>query len=146
MLRNGLLGVWACLSLGFGFSSAAWAEQSKTENGVTVHYNAFNSATLTADVARQYQITRGGNQGVLTLSVKKADADKWLTAQVKGSAKNLLGQSMALSFKLIKEPPSIYYLAVFRFDDKDFLNFDVSVTPDGGSPITLQLTQQFYAE
>lgn len=124
------------------------AEQTKKVGEVSVHYNAFNSASLTPEIAKQYQISRSGNQGVLTMSVKTegTKSEKWLLANISGKARNLLGQSTDLTFKEIKEGIATYYITSFRFDDKDHLTFDLVVAPETGASIPVTFTQQFFME
>jgi len=138
---------WALLLLSV-FAVTAFAEQSKMQGEFTVHYNVFNSASLSAEVARVYGITRGGNQGVMTISVRKkmGSSDAAAKAKVSGGVQNLIGQKEKLAFKEINEAQAIYYIATFRFDDKDHMKFNVDVTPDGGDLINIALTHQLYVE
>lgn len=139
-----ILTVVAVLAAVLGTGSVA-AEQMKVFGEYEVHYNALNSSTLTPAVAKQYGLTRGGNQGLVNIAVRKRD-DKTGTAvaaKVSGSVKNLLSQRNDLSFKEIKETGAIYYIAIFRFDDKDTLTFELNVQPDGSStssPLTFNQT------
>ncbi len=134
--------------LGLLLMTQSFAEQSKTVGDYTVHYNVFNSASLTADIARMYGITRGGNQGVVNIAIRKQEGagDKASKAKVVGSVQNLVGQKDQLSFKEINEADAIYYIATFRFDDKDHMKFNIDVTPVGGSLVNIALTQQLYVE
>ncbi len=120
------------------------AEQKKVFGDYEVHYNALNSSTLTPEIAKQYGITRGGNQALVNIAVRKQDGKDGIAvpAKVSGKVKNLLSQSSTLSFKEIKESNAIYYIAVFRFDDKDTVTFDLTVQPEGGAsyPLTFNHT------
>jgi len=131
-------------------TTGAQAEQKKVFGDYEVHYNALNSSALTPEIAKQYGITRGGNQGLLNIAVRKSDgsaAGKPVTAKVGGQVRNLLSQTSALNFKEIKETGAIYYIAVFRFDDKDTVTFDVSVAPEGaGSTVPLVFSQQMWVQ
>ncbi len=135
--------LWAIV-IGLLLLPVCFAEQSKTQGDYTVHYNVFNSASLSADIARQYGITRGGNQGVVNIAVRNKDQAS--TAKVSGTAHNLVGQKNQLSFKEIREAQAVYYIATFRFDDKDHMKFAFTVVPDGGTAIDIALTQQLYVE
>ena len=64
-------------------------------------------------------------------------------ACVNGGGKNLIGQAKRLNFELIREGAAIYYISTFRFDDKEYLNFEVSVQCTGDSH-DLEWKQQFY--
>ncbi len=130
------------------FAAVSQAEQSKTVGDFSAHYSVFNSASLNVDVARQYGITRAGNQGVIMISVRRQrdNQNDAAAAQLSGSAHNLIGQKFDLTFKEIKESGAIYYVATFRFDDKDHLKFNVSVTPTNGDLITIDHLQQLFIE
>ncbi len=139
------------LALILSLSSAALtaAETSKRLGDYEVHYHAFNSSSLSAEVARQYQITRGANQGVLNIAVRSGAgmAAKGVKASISGKVKNLLGQAVSLNFREVREGDAIYYLAVFRFEDQDHLNFDLTVEPEGSnSSYPLQFMQQLYVQ
>lgn len=130
--------------------SSARAEQSLTQNGYEVHYNAFNSGFLLPEVAQANGLTRSKVMALLNVSVLKLNADGSktpVTAQVSGEAKNLIGQFKTIEFKKIDEGNAIYYLGSFRFSDEELLNFDLSVQPDPNqSPISVRFKQTFYED
>lgn len=125
------------------FSVAAVAEQSKTFGDYVVHYNAFNSSSLSPEIAKRYGLIRGANQGVVNIVVlNKGDGrDKAAVAKVEGSVRNLLSQRANLSFKEVRDGEAIYYLAGYRFDDQDTLVFDLQLTPEGANPLQLEFNQ-----
>lgn len=127
----------------------ATAEQIEKMGDYVVHYNAFDSTFLSADVARQYGITRSKYQGVINIAVQKAgDAgqDVPVTARLSGKVKNDIAQSNDLDFREIKDGPAIYYIATFSHGDKEKLSFDLNVQPEGkGEPKPLKFDHQFFA-
>lgn len=125
------------------------AEQVKKFGDYDIHYNVFNSSTLTAEVARQYGITRGANQGLVNIVVRKhgSNGDTPAVAKVSGSARNLLSQRSDLNFKEVRSGEAIYYIAVFRFDNQDTLTFDVDVQPaDSSASFPFKFQQQMYVQ
>ena len=130
--------------------SSAQAEQSLTQNGYEVHYNAFNSGFLTPEVAQANGLTRSKVMALLNVSVLKIADDgtkRSVNALVSGEAKNLIGQIKTISFKKIDEGDAIYYLGSFRFSDEEMLNFDLDVQPDPNqSPISVRFSQTFYED
>lgn len=130
--------------------TGAQAEQSLTQNGYEVHYNAFNSGFLTPEVAQANGLTRSKVKALLNVSVLKLENDgskRPVNALVSGEAKNLIGQIKQISFKKIDEGDAIYYLGEFRFSDEELLNFDLAVQPDPNqSPITVRFKQTFYED
>lgn len=121
----------------------AAAEQSKSFGDYKIHYNAFNSSSLTAEIAKQYGITRGANQGVVNISVRNhaGGGDVASVAKVEGSVRNLLSQKVNLNFKEIREGDAVYYIAGYRFDNRDTMIFELNVVPEGSAANELVFSQ-----
>jgi hypothetical protein len=138
------------LLFSFTLINSVQAEQSLTQNGYEVHYNAFNSGFLTPEVAQANGLTRSKVMALLNVSVLKIADDgtkRPVNALVSGEAKNLIGQIKTISFKKIDEGDAIYYLGSFRFSDEEMLNFDLDVQPDPNqSPISVRFSQTFYED
>lgn len=125
------------------------AEQVLKMGDYVVHYNAFASSFLSADVARQYGITRSKYQGVLNIAVQRASdgKDVAVTANVHGRVKNDIAQVVDLDFREIKDGDAIYYIASFSHSDKEKLDFDIAIQPEGkGQAQSLTFSQDFYAD
>ena len=119
-----------------GFGSSTYAENAKEFGDYVIHYNAFRSDTLSADIAKQYNLTRRSNRVILNIAVLKKVLNTTGTptaAKVTGHVGNLTGQMKNLEFREIKEGTAIYYLAESKFTEGEFLKFDLKVTPDGGT-------------
>jgi len=125
-----------------------WAGQFKNIKDVEVHYSAFNSTFLSAEVAKQYQLKRNGYSAVLNISIldNSALGKPATTAQVSGTAKNLVGNTRKLTFREIKEGDAIYYLTEFPITHEENITFtiDVNAGIKGAGP--LRFTQKFYTE
>lgn len=141
---------FTALLFSFTLINSVQAEQSLTQNGYEVHYNAFNSGFLTPEVAQANGLTRSKVMALLNVSVLKIADDgtkRSVNALVSGEAKNLIGQIKTISFKKIDEGDAIYYLGSFRFSDEEMLNFDLDVQPDPNqSPISVRFSQTFYED
>ena len=141
---------FTALLFSFTLINSVQAEQSLTQNGYEVHYNAFNSGFLTPEVAQANGLTRSKVMALLNVSVLKIEDDgtkRPVNALVSGEAKNLIGQIKTISFKKIDEGDAIYYLGSFRFSDEEMLNFDLDVQPDPNqSPISVRFSQTFYED
>ncbi|MBD1572448.1 DUF4426 domain-containing protein [Vibrio sp. S17_S38] len=139
---------WLLTALISLISLPSYAEQFKNIKNSEIHYSAFNSTLITAEVATQYQLKRNGHSAILNISV--LDNSKLgkpaVNATITGTAKNLIGQIKTLEFKQIKEGKSIYYLAQFSISDEENLTFNINVDAGmtGSGPITF--TQKFYVE
>ncbi|MGB1322916.1 MAG: DUF4426 domain-containing protein [Vibrio gallaecicus] len=125
-----------------------WAGQFKNIKDVEVHYSAFNSTFLSAEVAKQYQLKRNGYSAVLNISIldNSALGKPATTAKVSGTAKNLVGNTRKLTFREIKEGDAIYYLTEFPITHEENITFtiDVNAGIKGAGP--LRFTQKFYTE
>ncbi|WP_100754388.1 DUF4426 domain-containing protein [Vibrio salilacus] len=139
---------WLVLLLVTTLTLPAWAGQFKTIKDVEVHYSAFNSTFLTAQVARSYQLKRNGYSAILNISVldNSQVGKPATTATVSGSSKNLIGQTRQLSFKEVKEGDAIYYLAEFPISDEERLTFDIDVNAGIKGTGRLKFSQKFYVE
>ncbi|WP_038173639.1 MULTISPECIES: DUF4426 domain-containing protein [Vibrio] len=139
---------WLVLLLVTTLTLPAWAGQFKTIKDVEVHYSAFNSTFLTAQVARSYQLKRNGYSAILNISVldNSQVGKPATTATISGSSKNLIGQTRQLSFKEVKEGDAIYYLAEFPISDEERLTFDIDVNAGIKGTGRLKFSQKFYVE
>ena len=126
----------------------ARAEQLKTFGDYSVHYSTFTTDMLTAEVARSYNISRSKNRALLNISILKKVLDtnvKPVRAQVVASATNLSAQLKNLEIREISDQGAIYYIAEIPISDRETLNFNVEVTPEGETnTFTLTFQQQFF--
>lgn len=124
------------------------AEQLKTFGDYSVHYSTFTTDMLTAEVARGYNITRSKNRALLNISILKKILDtnvKPVRAQVVASATNLSAQLKNLEIKEISDQGAIYYIAEIPISDRETLNFNVTVTPEGETnTYTVTFQQQYF--
>ncbi|MEF1256260.1 MULTISPECIES: DUF4426 domain-containing protein [unclassified Vibrio] len=139
---------WITLALISLFAVPSWAGQFKTIKDVEVHYSAFNSTFLTAQVARNYKLKRNAYSAILNISVlDNSQAGKpAITAQITGTSKNLLGQTRQLNFREVQEGDAIYYLAEFPISQEEQLTFDLDVNAGIKGTGRLKFTQKFYVE
>lgn len=126
-----VLALVSCMTL---FSATANAENSKEFGDYVIHYNAFRSDTLSAEIAKSYNLTRRNNRLILNIAVLKKvmnTTGKPTAATISGHVSNLTGQLKKLEFREIKEGNAIYYLAESKFTDGEFLKFELKITPEG---------------
>jgi len=126
-------------------SFSAMAEQSKQAGNYSVHYVAFASTFLSADMASKYGVVRGRNRALINISVLDKD-NKPVRAKLRGTVKNLPGQILRLEFDEVREGDAVYYLAQTRFSDQELMRFDINfVGPDGVSN-NIKFEQKLYWE
>ncbi|MGB2079745.1 MAG: DUF4426 domain-containing protein [Vibrio sp.] len=128
----------------------ARAEQFETIGQTQVHYSALNTSDLSSAMTQEYKIKRDGYTGLLNISVldqsSTPQSPKPLTAQVTGSAKNLLGQTQRLNFREIKEGRAIYYLAEFKISNEETFQFDLNIDAGQSGQGQLNFQQKFYTQ
>lgn len=126
-------------------SPYATAEQSKQVGNYNVHYVAFASTFLSADMARKYNFVRGRNRALINISVLDRD-DKPVRAKLSGTVKNLPGQILRLNFEEVIEGDAVYYLAQTRFSDQELMRFNIDFVGPDGAENTLKFDQKLYWE
>ncbi|WP_444940237.1 DUF4426 domain-containing protein [Microbulbifer sp. ZKSA004] len=103
-----------------------------------VVYSVFNSDFIQPDIARQYQLARAKDRAYVNVSVvKKEGGTHGLSAEMSGTATNLIQQSRPLKFKEIREGDAVYYLAPLRFEDEETLTFNVDIKLPNGKSETI---------
>lgn len=149
-IKNQVLKV-VCGALLIMVSMAAAAEQKKVFGDYEVHYIGLSSNFLSPEVAKLYDIARSRSLGYLNISVLKNAAEPMPVAQdvtIKGTIKNLIGQSRELEFRRVREGQAIYYISTFRFDDGDMYSFDLDVQPSDAKQknFDVKFSQRFYED
>lgn len=111
-----------------------------------VHYIAFPSTFIQPQIAKTYGLERSGYKGIVNISVLKNNSDKTAqTVKLSGTAKNLLGNKQALTFKEVKEGDSIYYLAQVDYTNEEILRFEIEIQQSNQFQ-KLQFQQKFYVD
>ena len=123
------------------------AEQKKTFNQFDVHYVATSTAMLTPAIAKAYKIQRSKSKGLVTIAIRNTEQKIAVEGLVRGSVKNPIGQLQALNFTKITDQDAIYYLATYNFADKQYMNFDILVSPMGvQDTYVVDFRQQFFVD
>ncbi|POA30492.1 MULTISPECIES: DUF4426 domain-containing protein [unclassified Pseudomonas] len=141
MGRLALFLLTACLSASAMAAEPIKGERQETFGDVTVHYNTFNSTYLTPDIAKNAELVRSKNQGVINVSVIKAN--KPVIAQVSGTVKDLTSKSIPLKFKQITETGAVYYIAQFPVDQQEVRTFEINVQT-GDKINTINFNQELF--
>jgi hypothetical protein len=112
-------------------TGTAQAEQVKGFGDLSVHYIALNSTSVPANVAADYDLDRGEKVALINIAGRRESGEPGDTTPVplavKGTVRNLLGQTITLTFQEVREPGAIYYLATTRFTDREALRFELTV-------------------
>ena len=128
----------------------AWAENSTRQAGYTIHHNALPTATLSPEMAGNYQIIRSKYRGMLNVSIIRDVAGTTgqpVTARINAQAANLAGQIRTIELREIREGDAVYYIGLFPIVHRETLRFSLEVTPEGqNKPIKANLSQQFFID
>jgi len=127
--------------------SNVFAENMKKLGSMQVHYMAINATFLTPKIAKAYNIERSRFNGLINISVlddsQKSKPAK--TVDIRGTARNDIGQIKTLSFDEVKEGDAIYYLAQINYSNEETFYFDIIIN-DGKETQQLKFTQKFYVD
>jgi hypothetical protein len=104
-----------------------------------LHFNAFTTDQLAADVARNYGITRSKSRAMLNVTVlqeQENGQNKAVKAKVAVQTRNLADQLKDLTLREIVEGDgeAIYYVGDTPVANGETLVFDIQATPEGGTP------------
>jgi hypothetical protein len=129
-------------------------KKSSTNFGPYVmRVNAMSTADLTPDIAQRYGIARSENRGLVNLVVlRKGDggAEEPIGGTVSVSAANLNGQLKNIELQEVSEladGAGIYYIGVVSVDNREIINFDFDVQPEGSNQLYLiRYTHEFYTK
>ena len=132
-----------------GTALVAGAENATRVSGYTIHHNAMTTDTLSPKVAKAYNIQRSTARGMLNVSVikdKPGTTGTSVKAKVSAMASNVLtGHARLIDMREVTEGSATYYIGDFGVGDRETLNFELQVTPEGRStPFTAKLSQQFF--
>jgi hypothetical protein len=112
-----------------------------------VHFSAQSTDQLPPEVARAYNIVRSKNRAMLNASVLTVADNKPVTAQVSVRTVNLTGQLKNITMRKIEEQEAIYYIGEVAVANRETLNFDLSITPEGvDTESSVRFQRQFYTD
>ncbi|MDF3933025.1 DUF4426 domain-containing protein [Pseudomonas citronellolis] len=123
----------------------AFAEQAQTLGDLKVHYSVYNSSFLQPKVAAAVGVVRSKAQGVVNIVPLDA-AGKPAQVTVSGTAKNLMGQPIPLTFKRVVEEGAVYHIAQFPIEGRDTLTFDIQVQQGSEAPQSFEFLQEIYPD
>lgn len=129
-------------------SGPAHAQLSERFGPYELHYSVVNSTFIEPAVAAQYGLTRGKRRALVNLSLREHRDDGTTVARamdIEGSSRDLTARRIGLDFVEVREGPAIYYIAEFRFINREYRFFDVAFTPAGAEQgYEFSFKQQMY--
>lgn len=128
----------------------AMAENSSVVSGYVIHHNAITTDNLSPQVASSYDIRRSKERAMLNISVIRGEPGKLgqpVAAEVKATARNIIGQQRSITLREVREGNAIYYIGDFPVVNKEKLDFFLEVTPVGEHiPLKAHMQQDFYTD
>ena len=137
-------------TISFAVQSAG-TDQSKTEQGYEVHYNALSTNFLTPEVSKHYQIGRSKTKGFVNIAVLKQVEGKVsepVEADIIINVQNFYGQNKDVKLRKVSENDgAIYYIGVFPVSSREVVKFKAQVKPQNSNAvINIKFDQEFYTD
>lgn len=107
-----------------------------------VHYSVFASTFLSPEVARQNDLNRSRNIGIVNISIMRATGDgglKTVPGQVEGKVLNDIQQATFLAFRRIQEGDDVYFISEFQYRPAELLTFQITARPSGSGNAELPI-------
>jgi len=112
-----------------------------------VHFSAFTTDQLPAEIAGLYNIVRSKNRAMLNVSVIAKENNSASPAAVEVKTVNLTGQVKNVTMRRIDEEEAIYYVGDTAVANRETLIFDISVTPEGVDfPSDIRFKREFFTD
>ncbi len=115
-----------------------------------VHFSAQTTDQLPPAIAREYNIVRSKNRAMLNVSVLRESDGVPVTADVSVNTVNLTGQLKNVTMRKIEEPGetlAIYYIGDTTVANREVLNFDISIRPDGEDEVSkVRFQREFFSD
>lgn len=128
----------------------AAAENSTHTGGYTIHHNALTTDSLPVQVANAYDIQRSKSRALLNVSVIRDNPEGMGTpvhADIRAVAKTLYGQIRPIELREIVEGDAVYYIADFPVANREMLQFEFEVLPEGERyPLRASMRHEFYTD
>ncbi|WP_241505949.1 DUF4426 domain-containing protein [Parahaliea mediterranea] len=137
-----------CLTMGLAlFTQTGQAQQSERFGPYELHHSVVNTTFLSPEVAAQYNIVRGEKRGIVNLAIREHRPNGSVVnrpALLKGRSWDLI-QGQDLEFQEIREGQAVYYIAPFKFINREWRHFEVHFRPEGAEQTyTFKFKHQLY--
>ncbi len=115
-----------------------------------VHFSAQSTDKLPPEVASFYNIVRSKNRAMLNVSILRESDSLTVAGVVTVKVVNLTGQLKNVTMRRIDsagDPGAIYYIGVTPVANREWLIFDISITPEGvDSASDVRFKRQFFTD
>ncbi|PMK68305.1 hypothetical protein BCT94_16850 [Vibrio breoganii] len=137
-----------CTLLIAGFAMPSWAEQFVRMKDIELHYSAFNSTFIAPEIARGLKLKRNPNVALINISALDlySVGKKPTLVALKGTAKNLVGNTRTLEFREITQGEAIYYLAELPITENETYRFEIKADAGSKGSGILRFNQTFHIQ
>lgn len=112
-----------------------------------VHFSAQSTDQLPPEIAQAYGIVRSKNRAMLNVTVLREADSTAVAADITVKAVNLTGQLKEITMRRVDEQDAIYYIGEVAVANRETLNFDIRVTPEGaGRAADVRFQRQFFTD
>ncbi len=128
-------------------SSLAGASEMTRLGELELHSVAVPTSELTAEAAREYNVTQEAGRGLLTVTlIKKGRNGKSesVPAQVYAGGFTQDNKIFSIPIREIRQPDGVYYLGEYRFNAPDTIRFLVNANVLG-KPMKVEFSRAFNA-
>jgi hypothetical protein len=114
------------------------------ENHGEIHRHRFNSA----QIARQYGITRSASRVLLHVVVREGTPgkDKTLPATINATAIRKNGERSNINMQLTREDNEVYYLGELTVNGNEAINFEIISQIEKQKPMRMTFFQEFFSQ
>ncbi len=120
-----------------------YSQQMHIWKDYEIHYSTFPSKLIPVEVATAHNIVRSHNRIIINVSIRNKEVP--IRAKIHGTALNLLGQEIDLTFIEVTEQQAIYYIASQIVNEKDTISLQIFIKPDlEKDTYKLKFTRQYY--
>ncbi|MEO8001082.1 MAG: DUF4426 domain-containing protein [Arenimonas sp.] len=113
---------------------------------IRIYANAMLSSQLTAEVAKQYGITRSASRALVHVVVREGmpGKDKTLPATITAVAIRKNGERSNINMQITKEGEDVYYLGELNISKNEAVNFEIITQIEKQKPMRLTFFQEFF--
>ncbi|GAB3377877.1 DUF4426 domain-containing protein [Lysobacter fragariae] len=133
-------------------ATASQQEAVSRIGDVTIRASVLPTASLAAEIADQYGITRDEGTVMLLVGVRQGPdmQESALPAQITATATDLRGRRQDIVMRELRSGDAstgsalLDYVGTVEVSMPDTLRFDVVIVREGGASSTMQFTREFY--
>lgn len=126
--------------------AAAPQEATVRAGDLTVRASTIQTSLLGEAIASQYGIARGDSTVLLLVAVRKGPegGETSVPATITATATDLRGRQQAIAMKELRSGGLLDYTGLVEVGPPETVRFELSVVPEGGAPIAVRFSRDFF--